>query len=361
MHRLVIEHCGHKPGDPYQGPLIVKGEWFDDRVLPFVEQLMKSPKDFLDVNKKSRVSRPASAKKDPTIHQGKLVLVFDSGEQYQEHFVLKANSASDAFNALEQIAFARLPFLAHSVHVTEINVPNALTKSVKLRGQFESEHCCPQEGASVIFNSEPGNGYGMTDWIKRYSVRWLHGVPRELYVTDNPWNFRPKQQFKAMLKQFATILESKNCVITQLNPLVVRGIIAHKLCQLPKRELRSKANKHIARSKRSHRPPGSPKLDKDGLVYFIQDSISLEIKIGFCLRNPEKRLAALQTGNANLLRLLGKIPGKVSLETALHKHFKPYRIHGEWFSSAILDVVNDIIKQQSAMAFLMPSPETRPS
>lgn len=37
VHGLVYRHCGKLPGER---PLHISGEWFDDRILPFVTELM---------------------------------------------------------------------------------------------------------------------------------------------------------------------------------------------------------------------------------------------------------------------------------------------------------------------------------
>jgi hypothetical protein len=85
----------------------------------------------------------------------------------------------------------------------------------------------------------------------------------------------------------------------------------------------------------------------DGIVYFIQDVMTLAIKIGFCLKNPEKRLAALQTGNSNTLRLLGHVRGSVLHEKVLHMRFSRFHIQGEWFSNAIIADIKRILNSSS--------------
>jgi hypothetical protein len=195
VHDLVWKHCAPKPGEPRTRPLRVRGEWYDDRILPFVAKLMSCPKEYLAAEKNRSADRPVSANRDPSIHRCKIVLVFDSGETYQEHFILKAGSADLALAALNNIANARLNFLAHTVQITELNVPGCLTKNVSFRGAFPTQKCLPWEGLSVIFNSEPGNGWGTWDGVKRYSTRWLHGVPREWCQADNPRFVRPAAQF----------------------------------------------------------------------------------------------------------------------------------------------------------------------
>jgi hypothetical protein len=48
VHGLVYQHCGKLPGDR---PLWLQGEWFDDRILPFVNELMAAPQNFLQPKK----------------------------------------------------------------------------------------------------------------------------------------------------------------------------------------------------------------------------------------------------------------------------------------------------------------------
>ena len=186
VHELVCRQCAPKPDEPHAGPLRVQGEWFDDRILPFVTRLMSSPKEFLEGGKKKPTVRPGPAGKDPSLHQCKIVLVFDSGETYHEWFILKAGSTDLALDALENIARARLTFLANTVRVTELIVPGRTGKKANLRGAFATQDCAPREGLSVVFNSEPGNAYGTSNGVKFYANRWLHGLPRELCQTDNP-------------------------------------------------------------------------------------------------------------------------------------------------------------------------------
>jgi hypothetical protein len=71
-------------------------------------------------------------------------------------------------------------------------------------------------------------------------------------------------------------------------------------------------------------PPGS--------VYFIQAGGG-DIKIGFS-DNPAKRLAQLQTGQPQRLRLLATIPGDARREREIHARFARHRRQGEWFAPA---------------------------
>lgn len=66
------------------------------------------------------------------------------------------------------------------------------------------------------------------------------------------------------------------------------------------------------------------------MIYFVQDSQSLAIKIGYAA-SPEDRVAALQTANASSLCLLASIPGGRSDEAELHRRFAAARLVGEWF------------------------------
>ena len=67
------------------------------------------------------------------------------------------------------------------------------------------------------------------------------------------------------------------------------------------------------------------------MIYFIQDTRSLDIKIGYTSRPVMDRLGALQTGNAGKLEVIAVVPGEQSDEAALHRQFADARIGGEWF------------------------------
>lgn len=73
------------------------------------------------------------------------------------------------------------------------------------------------------------------------------------------------------------------------------------------------------------------------MVYFIQDSVTGSIKIGFtdgppCLPVALERLRALQTGNAHPLKVLCLVDGDMAREAAFHLQFEDAWMHGEWFS-----------------------------
>lgn len=66
-------------------------------------------------------------------------------------------------------------------------------------------------------------------------------------------------------------------------------------------------------------------------VYFA--AAGERIKIGWS-RRVSGRLAQLQTGSAEPIRLLGTVAGGRALERRLHDQFDHLRLSGEWFSAA---------------------------
>lgn len=83
--------------------------------------------------------------------------------------------------------------------------------------------------------------------------------------------------------------------------------------------------------------------NKDCWIYFIFDKKSQSIKIGYS-SNPSQRLATLQVGNSNQLRLIKTIKGGVDIEHRLHDKFKTLKINGEWFqaSQELLQFINEL-------------------
>lgn len=67
------------------------------------------------------------------------------------------------------------------------------------------------------------------------------------------------------------------------------------------------------------------------MIYFIQDSKSHAIKIGYSANGGEGRIKALQTGNAHALVALAEVPGDQAAERDLHDRFHEDRLCGEWF------------------------------
>ncbi|MBV8819866.1 MAG: GIY-YIG nuclease family protein [Acidobacteriaceae bacterium] len=317
----------------------MQGEWFDDRILPFVRELMASPQSFLGAaTKKPPRAKPGGSE----LRNCCIVLVCDFGETFRESLTLRAATPELALSALTGIAHARLKFLAQSVKITRLLVPGCRPKNVDLRGAFATQSCNHREGLSVILNSEPGNGFSMLGGIKQYANRWFHGVPPELYEAVTRWHSVPTAQCRMFLTQFAQVLNQNHCVIVAQTVLPVRGIFSHGIGSLPRGELRSKVNQKAAR-KRRPRPAGDVR-PKDGLVYFIEDTLTTDVKIGFCQKKPEKRMADLRTGNPNPLRLVGSVRGSKAQEKELHRRFSAYHRKGEWFTSAVLADITEILK-----------------
>lgn len=86
------------------------------------------------------------------------------------------------------------------------------------------------------------------------------------------------------------------------------------------------------------RSPGVRYKKGPGWVYFIRSGDA--IKIGFTV-NVALRLSTLQSGNPNVLELLGAVRGSVEDERRTHEMFSRLHIRGEWFREhpAILEYV----------------------
>lgn len=81
--------------------------------------------------------------------------------------------------------------------------------------------------------------------------------------------------------------------------------------------------------------------EEKGKIYLVQDGHGC-VKIGWTSGDPAKRLAALQTGSATPLRLLGVVPGPQTLEQHLHCQYADLKAHEgrtEWFSLRPIDVL----------------------
>ncbi|MGW8846584.1 GIY-YIG nuclease family protein [Streptomyces xiamenensis] len=66
-------------------------------------------------------------------------------------------------------------------------------------------------------------------------------------------------------------------------------------------------------------------------VYVIGTPGANTVKIGRSI-DVARRLADIQRMSPVPLEVLWTTPGGHELETALHRHFRPYRSHGEWFA-----------------------------
>jgi hypothetical protein len=90
------------------------------------------------------------------------------------------------------------------------------------------------------------------------------------------------------------------------------------------------------------RPPDH-RFDNWTILYFIQAESGGPIKIGIA-RDPERRLATLQTGNPEPLVIRRQIRCSADMERRLHALFRSAHIQGEWFRPipALADMANAI-------------------
>ena len=68
-----------------------------------------------------------------------------------------------------------------------------------------------------------------------------------------------------------------------------------------------------------------------GFIYFIQESVLKNIKIGFTSSHPNKRLHTLSVASSQELIFLGFLLGDKPHEKRLHKKFKHLHVRNEWF------------------------------
>jgi hypothetical protein len=76
------------------------------------------------------------------------------------------------------------------------------------------------------------------------------------------------------------------------------------------------------------------------VVYLLQSGEDGPVTLGVCSdRALRRRIAALQAGNPELLRLRALLDGDERLERALHGRFGAQRIRGDWYAPAVLGAV----------------------
>lgn len=73
-----------------------------------------------------------------------------------------------------------------------------------------------------------------------------------------------------------------------------------------------------------------------GFIYVIQGDPETPLKVGYAV-DPVKRLATLQTGSYQDLRVLAVFPGDLEAEHACHRRLKPALVRGEWFMGEVAD------------------------
>ena len=90
-------------------------------------------------------------------------------------------------------------------------------------------------------------------------------------------------------------------------------------------------------------------MQKEGYIYFIQAGDNGSIKIGYTASDVESRLKTLQTGNPNVLSIIGTIPANKYEEKQTHHYFKHLRLNGEWFKPS--DEITKYIKSKNEMSY----------
>ncbi len=83
------------------------------------------------------------------------------------------------------------------------------------------------------------------------------------------------------------------------------------------------------------------------MIYFIKDTVSQAIKIGYS-KKPKSRLGELQTGNPHKLIIVGTVKGTEADEHSFHGKFAEHRLEGEWFKGVIIEEVLTIIAERKA-------------
>jgi hypothetical protein len=68
--------------------------------------------------------------------------------------------------------------------------------------------------------------------------------------------------------------------------------------------------------------------DGESFIYLVQAGNRLKIGIA---RDIGKRISGMQSGNPEIIRLIGAFHGGRAEEQALHTQLSAYKIRGEWF------------------------------
>src|SRR3990167_2106817 len=93
------------------------------------------------------------------------------------------------------------------------------------------------------------------------------------------------------------------------------------------------------------------------MIYAIQSGEGGPIKFGIA-KNPAARLAALQTGCPESLKLLVTVEMEDYCERLIHKWLRNGRIRGEWF--AVNESTISILRDLEIRAALGPGDQTNP-
>ena len=100
------------------------------------------------------------------------------------------------------------------------------------------------------------------------------------------------------------------------------------------RDFKNKKTRDKTQPTKLPSPPEEPKPEetksKEGFVYYIQEEMDGNIKIGWS-EDPIKRLQQHQTSNSRELRMLVYVKGSPDYEKEIHRKFQTSKTTGEWF------------------------------
>ena len=74
------------------------------------------------------------------------------------------------------------------------------------------------------------------------------------------------------------------------------------------------------------------RLVRTGWVYLLWAEGTQRFKIGFTARDVGRRAAEIDGMSAFPVRIQGRIEGTPSTEKRLHRYFRRFRSHGDWFA-----------------------------
>lgn len=142
-----------------------------------------------------------------------------------------------------------------------------------------------------------------------------------------------KANAKRVAEEFKDRMSRPNAMKIWTDPDLARLSNPRVLRRMPGWTQRA-AYRHLGpRGLAKGRPRGDGTVshrNRPGHVYIFQKGRRAVVKIGYS-GDHEGRMASLQTSTPDKMRLIALIPGSRSVEAALHKRFREYRLSGEWF------------------------------
>lgn len=106
-------------------------------------------------------------------------------------------------------------------------------------------------------------------------------------------------------------------------------------------------------------PEPEPSPGRKGYIYFAVTEDGKFVKIGFAT-NMYSRLHSLRTGNHQKVSIHESFASYQAAEGLLHKHFKKFRVRGEWFKMCfeIEELWDDIMDYQGTYTPAGPNADT---